>query len=98
MLCSSRVKGLAEVLSAMDRIYQGGVLRKRSRSDVASGDRLQPAGPSDRTVPASGGSVTKMASQSHLAPNGLVVGLQKSDDRSKHGVPNKRVRTSMLDV
>ncbi|XP_077231142.1 serine/arginine repetitive matrix protein isoform X2 [Tasmannia lanceolata] len=90
-----RVKTLDEAISKFEKYSQSVQFRKRSRSDVSLTERsngMLPGG----SVP--GGTMAKMGSQSHLTSSTFELGPQKSEDRSKNGVPNKRIRTSMVDM
>lgn len=90
-----RAKTLNDAISKLDKSI--GVTRKRSRSDVSPSDRSNVMLPGDRSAP--GGSINKMGSQSHiLNSNAYEPGSQKPEDRTKNAVPNKRVRTSMVEV
>ncbi|KAG9453519.1 hypothetical protein H6P81_006423 [Aristolochia fimbriata] len=93
---SSRSKAFGEAALVVDKARQSSFLRKRSRSDVSFSERLNVAGPGERSVP--GGSTPKMGSESHLTVSGFEVVPQKPDERGKSAVPSKRVRTSMVDM
>ncbi|KAL1805221.1 hypothetical protein ACET3Z_028289 [Daucus carota] len=87
-----RVKTFSEGLSVFSKCFPGIPSRKRSRSDVLSGERLFS---SDRSV--SGPPGGKMGALSHTVTSGFERDQQKSDERIKSSIPNKRTRTSMAD-
>ncbi|XAR53455.1 hypothetical protein NMG60_11022011 [Bertholletia excelsa] len=91
-----RLKIFNEALSVMNKCFPGIPSRKRSRSDVLSADRSSALFPGDRSVLGSG--VGKMGTQSHPLATGYELEQQKSDERTKIAIPNKRTRTSMADV
>lgn len=94
--CRDRAKSLSEALFKLDK-SMGVMTRKRSRSDVSPSERSNVSLPGDRSV--SGGSINKMGSQSHILNSAnYEPGSQKPEDRTKNAVPNRRVRTSMVDV
>ena len=80
----------------MNKCFPSISSRKRSRPDVLSADRSSALFPSDRTVMGSG--IAKMVTQSHAIASGFELEPQKSDERTKIAIPNKRTRTSMVDV
>ncbi|XP_009603745.1 uncharacterized protein [Nicotiana tomentosiformis] len=83
-----RVKIFTESLSVINKCFPSIPSRKRSRSDVLSNERPNL---SDRSV--SGAGIAKLGTQS-----GYELELQKSEERTKSSVPNKRTRTSMVDL
>ncbi|KAL3535574.1 hypothetical protein ACH5RR_004035 [Cinchona calisaya] len=89
-----RVKIFKESLSVMNKWFPTIPSKKRSRSDSLSSDRSNPLYSADRSV--SGTSISKMGALSHVSANGFEV-EQKSEERTKNCVPNKRTRTSMVD-
>lgn len=89
-----RVKIFTESLSGMNKWFPTIPSRKRSRSDSLSGDRSNTLYSADRSVSTTG--ISKMGAQSHVGANGFDV-EQKSEERTKNSVPNKRTRTSMVD-
>lgn len=91
-----RLKIFTEALSAMYKYFPSIPSRKRSRSDVLSADRSNNLFPSDRTVLGSG--IGKMGTQSHAIASGFELEPQKPEERTKIAIPNKRTRTSMVDV
>ncbi|KAL6974570.1 hypothetical protein U1Q18_028754 [Sarracenia purpurea var. burkii] len=80
----------------MNKCFPSIPSRKRSRSDVLSTDRSNTLFPNDRTVVGSG--ISKMGTQSHAVASGFEHEPQKSEERTKVAIPNKRTRTSMVDV
>lgn len=82
------MKIFTESLSVINKCFPSIPSRKRSRSDVLSNERPNL---SDRSV--SGAGIAKLGTQS-----GYELELQKSEERTKSSVPNKRTRTSMVDL
>ncbi|XP_057467229.1 uncharacterized protein LOC130756685 isoform X3 [Actinidia eriantha] len=101
-LCESSIKArerlkiFSEALSIVNKCFPSILSRKRSRLDVLSADRSSALFPSDRTVMGSG--IAKMGTQSHSIASGFELEPQKSDERTKIAIPNKRTRTSMVDA
>ncbi|XP_028074315.1 uncharacterized protein LOC114276688 isoform X2 [Camellia sinensis] len=95
MKARERLKIFSESLSVMNKCFPGIPSRKRSRSDVSSTDRSNALYPSDRSVLGSG--IGKMGTQSHATASGFELEQQKSEERTKISIPNKRTRTSMVD-
>lgn len=89
-----RVKIFSESLLVINKCFPSIPSRKRSRSDVISGDRSNPL-LGDRSVLGAG--VGKMGGQSHGIASGFDFEQQKIEERAKNAIPNKRTRTSMLD-
>lgn len=89
-----RVKTFTESLSVMNKWFPYIPSRKRSRLDSLSSDRSNTSYSADRSV--SGTGISEIGAQSHVSANGFDV-EQKSEERTKNSVPNKRTRTSMLD-
>eukprot|EP01018_Ginkgo_biloba_P012311 Gb_07255 [translate_table: standard] len=88
-----RVKFLNEAICKLDKYRLPLLSRKRSRTEVSPSNTLLTV---DRS--AVGGNLLKTGSQNHAASNSVDPGSQRSDERNKAAVPNKRVRTSMVDV
>ncbi|CAK9177122.1 unnamed protein product [Ilex paraguariensis] len=88
-----RVKIFSEALAAMNKCFPV-ASRKRSRSDVLSGDRSNALIPTDRSGLGTG--VGKMGAQSHTIATSFELEQQKPEERTKNAVPNKRTRTSMV--
>ncbi|KAM3360760.1 hypothetical protein P3S68_015614 [Capsicum galapagoense] len=86
-----RVKIFTESLSVINKCFPSIPSKKRPRSDFLSNERPNMLNPSDRSV--SGASNAKIGTQS-----GYEFELQKSEKRTKNAVPNKRTRTSMVDL
>lgn len=86
-----RVKIFTESLSVINKCFPNIPSRKRYRSDVLSNERSNVLYSSDRAV--SGAGIGKIGNQS-----GYQFELQKSEKRTKNAVPNKRTRTSMVDL
>ncbi|KAJ6822896.1 uncharacterized protein M6B38_385640 [Iris pallida] len=84
-----RAKAFGEAALKMDKFYNN-LPRKRSRNDNSSMERSHP------TLPA--GNVSKMSPQSHLAASSLELGHLKSEERAKSAVPNRRMRTSLVEL
>lgn len=84
-----------EGLSVFNKCFPGIPSRKRSRSDVLSGDRSSVLFSSDRSV--MGPTVGKMGALSHTIASGLEHDQQKHEEKSKNSIPNKRTRTSIAD-
>ncbi|KAG2323511.1 hypothetical protein Bca52824_016724 [Brassica carinata] len=83
-----RVKIFNEASSVFNKFFPSVPTKKRSRPEGFSGG--------DRLVSRSG--LGKMGIQGQTLAGGFELDQQKLDERSKSGVPNKRTRTSMMDV
>lgn len=70
--------------------------KKRSRLEGFSSERSAAVLSSDRL--GIGPSKGKVVVQSHTTPGGFELEQQKLEERPKNAIPNKRTRTSMLDV
>ncbi|CAE5989987.1 unnamed protein product [Arabidopsis arenosa] len=86
-----RVKIFNEASSVFNKFFPSVPTKKRSRPEGFSGDRS-----GDRLL--SGPGLGKMGIQSQTLAGGFELDQQKFDERPKSGVPNKRTRTSMMDV
>ncbi|CAJ1941644.1 unnamed protein product [Sphenostylis stenocarpa] len=95
MRARERVKMFSEALSVFHEVFPAINLKKRSRAESFSNDRSN-AMSSDR--PVLGSSIGKGGVQSHPVTGGFELEQQKSEERTKNVVPNKRTRTSMADV
>lgn len=84
-----------EGLSVFNKCFPGIPSRKRSRSDVLSGDRSSVLFSSDRSV--MGPTVGKMCALSRTIASGLELDQQKQEEKTKNLIPNKRTRTSIAD-
>ncbi|XP_062147927.1 uncharacterized protein LOC133856895 isoform X1 [Alnus glutinosa] len=90
-----RVKIFNESLSVFNKFFPSIPSKKRSRSESFSSDRSSVL-PSDRSV--LGPNVGKIGIQSHAITSGFELEQQKPEERTKNAVPNKRTRTSLVDV
>lgn len=90
------MKIFSEGLSGINKFFPSIPSRKRSRSDVLSSDRSNTLLPSDRSVLGAG--LGKTGPQSHGIGSGFELDQQKSEERTKIAFPNKRTRTSMVDL
>ncbi|KAH1100820.1 hypothetical protein AAZX31_13G089600 [Glycine max] len=90
-----RVKMFSEALSVFHEVFPAITSKKRSRAEGFSNDRSNVM-LSDR--PVLGPSIGKVGVQGHPVTGGFELEQQKSDERTKNVVPNKRTRTSMVDV
>ncbi|CAA7022255.1 unnamed protein product [Microthlaspi erraticum] len=82
-----RVKIFNEASSVFNKFFPSVPTKKRSRPEGFSGERL-----------VSGPGLGKMGIQGQNLAGGFELDQQKLDERPKTGVPNKRTRTSMMDV
>ena len=85
-----------EALSAFNKFFPSIPSKKRSRSEGYSNDRPNASVSSDRSVLAPG--MGKMGIQNHSATSGFELEQQKPEEQTKNAVPNKRTRTSLVDV
>ncbi|CAA3008371.1 Hypothetical predicted protein [Olea europaea subsp. europaea] len=90
-----RVKTFNDCLSVINKCFPTISSRKRSRLDTLSNDRSNALLPTDRS--GSGVSISKMGSQSHASMSSFELEQQRSEERTKNAIPNKRTRTSMVD-
>ncbi|XP_043706101.1 uncharacterized protein LOC122655817 isoform X2 [Telopea speciosissima] len=94
-----RSKSWDEFLSKFDKCFPSISPKKRSRVDVSLSDRSTMPLPGDRAV--LGGNIAKLGTQSHAMPSSFDLDTQKLEERSqrtKTALPNKRIRTSMVDT
>ncbi|CAL0306966.1 unnamed protein product [Lupinus luteus] len=84
-----------ETLSVFHKVFPSITSKKRSRGEGFSNDRSSVM-LSDR--PVLGPSVGKAGVQGHLVTGAFELEQQKLEQRTKNIVPNKRTRTSMVDV
>ncbi|KAG8487560.1 hypothetical protein CXB51_018505 [Gossypium anomalum] len=91
-----RVKTFNEALSVFNKFFPTIPSKKRSRSESFSSDRSNALLSSDRSV--LGPSIGKMGIHNHSIAGGFEFEQQKSEERPKSAFPNKRTRTSLLDV
>ncbi|XP_037493054.1 uncharacterized protein LOC105637916 isoform X1 [Jatropha curcas] len=91
-----RTKIFNEALSVFNKFFPSIPSKKRSRAEGFSSDRPNALLSSDRSVP--GPSLGKMGIHNHTVTGGFELEQQKSEERTKSVVPNKRTRTSLVDV
>lgn len=84
-----------EALSVFHEVFPTVTSKKRSRAEGFSNDRSSVM-LSDRSV--LGPSIGKVGVQGHSVTGAFEPEQQKSEERTKNHVPNKRTRTSMVDV
>lgn len=89
-------KVLNDVISSFNKSFPSLTSRKRSRPDVFANERSGTLLSGDR--PVMGSSIGKMGTQSHMVTGSYEHEQQKSEERTKSTVPNKRTRTSLVDV
>ncbi|KAH7519238.1 hypothetical protein FEM48_Zijuj08G0014700 [Ziziphus jujuba var. spinosa] len=92
----ARTKSLTEALLVFNKFFPSIASKKRSRSEAYANDRSGAVMSSDRS--GIGHSMGKIGTQSHAIPGGFELEQQKSEERTKNAVPNKRTRTSLGDV
>lgn len=83
-----------EALSVFNKVFPSIPSKKRSRSEGFSNDRSNVM-LSDRSL--LGPSIGKVGVQGQAVNSGFEPEQQKSEERTKN-VPNKRTRTSMVDI
>ncbi|KAL0919568.1 hypothetical protein M5K25_011668 [Dendrobium thyrsiflorum] len=83
-----RVKIFGDASSKIDKFCHI-ILKKRSRVDSLSGER---------STGLNQGSISKIGPQSHLSGCVLEVGSQRLEDKAKISVPNRRIRTSLVEA
>ncbi|KAJ0089479.1 hypothetical protein Patl1_13514 [Pistacia atlantica] len=91
-----RMKLFNEALSVFNKCFPSIPSKKRSRSESFANDQRSVLLSSERSV--LGPNLSKMGIPSHAIPGGFELEQQKSEERTKTAVPNKRTRTSMVDV
>ncbi|XP_038991544.1 uncharacterized protein LOC120114832 isoform X1 [Hibiscus syriacus] len=91
-----RMKTFNEALSVFYKFFPNIPSKKRSRSEIFTSDRSNALLSSDRSV--LGPSIGKMGIHNHSIAGGFDFERQKSEERPKSSFPNKRTRTSLLDV
>ncbi|XP_050364819.1 uncharacterized protein LOC126783391 isoform X2 [Argentina anserina] len=91
-----RVKIFNEALSVFNKVFPSVPSKKRSRTESFSNERSGLVLPGDRSM--MGPSMGKIGMQSHAVAGGFELEQQKSEERTKNSVPNKRTRTSLVDV
>lgn len=90
-----RAKMFSEALSRFNKDFQSITSKKRSRAENFSNDRTSLM-LSDRSV--LGPSLGKVGVQGHAVAGSFEHEQQKLEERTKLAVPNKRTRTSLVDV
>jgi hypothetical protein len=90
-----RAKMFSEALSRFNKDFPNITSKKRSRADNFSTDRSSFTS-SDRSV--LGPSIGKVGVHGHAVVGSFEHDQQKLEERTKTGVPNKRTRTSLVDV
>ncbi|XP_019433724.1 PREDICTED: uncharacterized protein LOC109340471 isoform X4 [Lupinus angustifolius] len=90
-----RAKMFSEALSGFNKVFPSISSKKRSRAEGFSNDHSTFTS-SDRSV--LGQSIGKVGVQCHALTGGFEHEHQKSEERIKNVVPNKRTRTSLVDV
>ncbi|GAB4837992.1 hypothetical protein Ancab_027518 [Ancistrocladus abbreviatus] len=91
-----RVKIFSEALLVLNKVFPSVPSRKRSRTDIMSGDRASAVPSSDRSGLVS--SIGKMGTSAHAVMNSLEVEPQRAEERAKSAIISKRTRTSLLDA
>lgn len=91
-----RLKIINEATTAMNKCFPGIPSRKRSRLDVLPSERAGTLYSGERSVV--GSSLVKAGAQAHAGGGGFEAEPQKSEEKVKIGIPNKRTRTSMVDM
>ncbi|XP_057428757.1 uncharacterized protein LOC130722134 isoform X2 [Lotus japonicus] len=90
-----RAKMFSEALSRFNKDFPNITSKKRSRAESFSTDRSSFM-LSDRSV--LGPSISKVGVQGHPVTGGFEHEQQKLEERTKTVVPNKRTRTSLVDI
>ncbi|CAL0304785.1 unnamed protein product [Lupinus luteus] len=90
-----RAKMFSEALSGFNKVFPSITSKKRSRVEGFSNDRSTFT-LNDRLV--LGQSIGKAGVQGHAITGGFEHEQKKSEERTKNVVPNKRTRTSLVDV
>lgn len=91
-----RLKIFNEAMSVMNECFPGIPSRKRSRMDVLSSERANVPFSGERSVV--GSSLGKAGTQTHPIVSGFEVEPHKSEEKVKIAIPNRRTRTSMVDL
>ncbi|KAE8735321.1 Serine/arginine repetitive matrix protein 2 isoform 2 [Hibiscus syriacus] len=91
-----RVKTFNEALSVFNKFFPSLPSKKRSRSESFSTDRPNALISGDRSVLSP--TIGKMGMHNNSIAGGLEFEQQKSEERPKSSIPNKRTRTSFVDV
>ncbi|GAB2218097.1 hypothetical protein Droror1_Dr00001315 [Drosera rotundifolia] len=90
-----RVKIFGEALTVLNKCFPGITSRKRSRVELASGDRASLGPLNDR--PGFNPSLGKLGTLSPALENDFEAPQQRPEERTKSSVISKRTRTSLLD-
>ncbi|XP_044471639.1 uncharacterized protein LOC123200517 isoform X2 [Mangifera indica] len=88
-----RMKLFSEALSVFNKCFPSIPSKKRSRSESFANDQRSALLSSERSV--LGPNLSKTGIHSHAMPGGFEL---ESEERTKTAVPNKRTRTSLVDV
>ncbi|TYH65993.1 hypothetical protein ES332_D06G093100v1 [Gossypium tomentosum] len=91
-----RVKTFNEALSVFNKFFPSIPSKKRSRSESFSNDRPNALLSGDRSV--LGPTIGKMGMHNNSVAGGFEFEQQKSEERTKSTIPNKRTRTSLVDM
>ncbi|XP_039044251.1 uncharacterized protein LOC120183656 isoform X2 [Hibiscus syriacus] len=91
-----RVKTFNEALSVFNKFFPSIPSKKRSRSESFSNDRPNALISGDRSVVSP--TIGKMGMHNNSIAGGLEFEQQKSEERPKSAIPNKRTRTSLVDM
>ncbi|WCJ42728.1 hypothetical protein M5689_023518 [Euphorbia peplus] len=91
-----RMKMFNEALSVFNKFFPSIPSKKRSRSEGFSSERPNGLLSNDRSI--LGPSLSKMGMHNHAVGGAYEIEQQKSEERTKSVVPNKRTRTSLVDV
>ncbi|XP_020571688.1 uncharacterized protein LOC110018658 [Phalaenopsis equestris] len=83
-----RVKIFGEASLKIDKFCHN-ILRKRHRADSSSGER---------STGLNQGSISKIGPLSYLSGSSLEIGSQRLEDKAKINVPNRRIRTSLVEA
>ncbi|CAI8589798.1 unnamed protein product [Vicia faba] len=90
-----RAKMFSEALSRFNKDFPNITSKKRSRADNFSTDR---SGFTLSDRPVLGPSIGKVGAHGHAVIGSFEHDQQKLEERTKNAVPNKRTRTSLVDV
>ncbi|KAE8658163.1 Serine/arginine repetitive matrix protein 2 isoform 2 [Hibiscus syriacus] len=91
-----RVKTFNEALSVFNKFFSSIPSKKRSRSESFSNDRPNALISGDRSVLSP--SIGKMGIHNNSIAGGLEFEQKKSEEKPKSAIPNRRSRTSLVDV
>ena len=85
-----------EALSVFNKFFPSVPSKKRSRLEGCPGDRTGAVLSSDRPFMSPG--LGRTGAQNHAITSSIELEPQKLGERSRNAVPNKRTRTSLVDV